>query len=358
MRSLRPSLAVVLSSLLFAACASQTPVRPTLQPGDGAFAEPPEGERGGVAATPEPAAPDPEPSETAQKSQPMADDEARPRGRADAPVDLPRPAAAAPPMGGALDSSSGPGAAGSLGGVASRSASASVSPARPASKAAEERPGLATRWGEARSSHVTDVSFDRANPQPDALTSLAYNDRDGAHAVAGSGAWPTTAARTLPLAAGRLTVTLQGDGGGVLSAFAAGDRVVAVGEVGRRYTIVLSNQSPERVEAVASVDGLDVLDGKPAAFSKRGYLVAPWSTLAIEGFRKSQDEVAAFRFGSVRDSYAAKTSGDRHVGVIGVAVFEERGARPAWPWTPSEVRRRRTADPFPGRFAAPPPGGD
>jgi hypothetical protein len=64
------------------------------------------------------------------------------------------------------------------------------------------------------------------------------------------------------------------------------------------------------------------------------------------------DEVAAFRFGSVRGSYAARKGNDRNVGVIGVAFFAERGAET--PWTRREMDRRNSADPFPGRFASPP----
>jgi hypothetical protein len=64
------------------------------------------------------------------------------------------------------------------------------------------------------------------------------------------------------------------------------------------------------------------------------------------------DQVAAFRFGSVRGSYAAGKGGERNVGVIGVALFSERGAER--PWTAREIERREAADPFPGRFASPP----
>ena len=72
----------------------------------------------------------------------------------------------------------------------------------------------------------------------------------------------------------------------------------------------------------------------------------------IDGFRQSDNEVAAFRFGAVADSYAAKTSGDRNVGVIGFAIYAEEGAT----WTPAELQRRDTADPFPARNYARPPG--
>ena len=56
-------------------------------------------------------------------------------------------------------------------------------------------------------------------------------------------------------------------------------------------------------------------------------------------------------FGAVSSSYAAQTSGDRNVGVVGLAIFSERGAV----WTPAELQRRDTANPFPSRGYAMPP---
>ena len=138
---------------------------------------------------------------------------------------------------------------------------------------------------------------------------------------------------------------------------ANGDNFVT-GIQSRRYTIVLRNHSPGRIEAVVSVDGLDVIDGKAASFSKRGYLLDPFGELEIDGFRTSNTEVAAFRFGSVRNSYAAKKHGNtRNVGVIGLAAFHERGDSPRFWGTPrghQDTRARNSADPFPQQFAAPP----
>ena len=95
-----------------------------------------------------------------------------------------------------------------------------------------------------------------------------------------------------------------------------------------------------------------MIDGKPADPNRRGYIVDPHDTLVIDGFRTSDSNVAAFRFGRVADSYAAQTSGDRNVGVVGLAIFSERGAV----WTPAELGRRDTANPFPSRgYAVPPP---
>lgn len=97
------------------------------------------------------------------------------------------------------------------------------------------------------------------------------------------------------------------------------------GQKGARYEILVRNNTDRRIEVVASVDGLDVIDGLAGDFTKkRGYVVGPYGKVIIDGFRISMQEVAAFRFSAVADSYAAKTSGDRNVGVIGVAVFTEK----------------------------------
>jgi hypothetical protein len=102
---------------------------------------------------------------------------------------------------------------------------------------------------------------------------------------------------------------------------------------------------------VASVDGLDVIDGGDAQFGKRGYIVPPWGSLDIDGFRSSSQAVQAFRFGAIEDSYAVARGRGADVGVVGVAVFEEQG------W---DVDSRRwnsgyhEPEPFPGRFAPPP----
>ena len=113
----------------------------------------------------------------------------------------------------------------------------------------------------------------------------------------------------------------------------------------------MRNATTARFEVVASVDGLDVIDGKPADPNRRGYIVDPHDTLVIDGFRTSDAQVAAFRFGRVADSYAAQTSGDRNVGVVGLAIFAERGAV----WIAREIGLRDTADPFPARGYATPP---
>jgi len=102
-----------------------------------------------------------------------------------------------------------------------------------------------------------------------------------------------------------------------------------LGRLGDRYTIRVTNHTGRRVEAVISVDGRDVIDGKPGDFTgKRGYLVPAWGQVEVDGWRLSQWQAAAFRFSSVADSYAARVGTARNVGVIGVAIFPERVYRP------------------------------
>lgn len=102
-----------------------------------------------------------------------------------------------------------------------------------------------------------------------------------------------------------------------------------LGHTGDRYLIRVHNRSGRRIEAVVTVDGRDVVDGKAGDFrSKRGYLVPAWGQVDIDGWRLSESRAAAFRFSSVADSYAARMGQAREVGVIGVAVFPERVYQP------------------------------
>lgn len=84
------------------------------------------------------------------------------------------------------------------------------------------------------------------------------------------------------------------------------------GEPGHEYEIRLRSREHGRVLAVTSVDGVNVLSGETAATSQGGYV--------LDGWRKNLDEVAAFYFTRLRNSYAARTGRPDHVGVIGIAA--------------------------------------
>ncbi len=117
--------------------------------------------------------------------------------------------------------------------------------------------------------------------------------------------------------------------GNVAPTYAHEGETYVMGQLGARYTLRVHNHSARRIEAVVSVDGRDVIDGKAAELrTKRGYLVPAYGTVDIDGWRISRAEAAAFRFSTVPDSYAARTGNAREVGVIGVAVFPERYVPP------------------------------
>jgi hypothetical protein len=249
------------------------------------------------------------------------------------------PAQPAPPAP-AAESRSGP-----------RDAPSSASPA-PREPSADLRPGLGTERGETRSSRVHDVTFVRDSSRPFAIAQLHYHDRRGAEALASVGP-RRDVTRALDAGGGAVTVSIRDASGNPLEAIHAGGKTIVIGSAGQRYSIVLETHTSHRFEAVATVDGLDVINGKAGTFENRGYILMPFATLEIDGFRQSSSAVAAFRFGAVGDSYAAQMGTARNVGVIGVAFFGERGDA----FVPeNEARLRDTASPFPAdpRFAQPP----
>jgi hypothetical protein len=147
---------------------------------------------------------------------------------------------------------------------------------------------------------------------------------------------------------GPYSLQVVDEAGRELPTFSHRGRTYVLGAPGGRYLLRIHNGSGRRIEVVASVDGRDVVDGTPSALAKRGYLVDAWGTVTIDGFRLSDASVAAFRFGAVEDSYAARMGDARDVGVIGVGVFAE--ARPPVPVPvprrPEEDRAQRsTAEP-------------
>jgi hypothetical protein len=220
------------------------------------------------------------------------------------------------------------------------------------SRPPQDRPGLGTKWGETRISRVASAAFDRASKRPLAVAAINYNNAAGIRAMAGAVEGRRTWPQLRGPAGSLVSVGLRDQSGNFLPGLVIGDRWFVVGEEGRRYSIVVRNRSALRLEVVLSVDGLDVIDGRPASFGKRGYLIDSHRQLVVEGFRQSTEAVAAFRFGPVRESYAQQKYGDtRNVGVVGIAIFNERGTNP---WTDREVEKRLKADPFPGRFATPP----
>jgi hypothetical protein len=98
------------------------------------------------------------------------------------------------------------------------------------------------------------------------------------------------------------------------------------------YTIEIKNNTYSRILAVCSVDGLDILTGKPAVSSNPGYVIGAYNVGKFDGFRVSDDKVAKFIFGSKGSSYAAdkENGSERNVGVIGIRLFQEKIKPPVY----------------------------
>lgn len=108
-----------------------------------------------------------------------------------------------------------------------------------------------------------------------------------------------------------------------------GQRYVA-GTPGHEYELRLRNDTGQRLLAVTSVDGVNVITGETAATAQSGYVLGAYQSLAVGGWRKSLDETAAFYFAEHRNSYAARTGRPFDVGVIGVALFREKARCCDW----------------------------
>jgi hypothetical protein len=152
-----------------------------------------------------------------------------------------------------------------------------------------------------------------------------------------------------------LTVKAQAQPMGGLAQIALVDRATGValsphyyrgeywvaGRPGAKYSIEIHNRLGERLLAVTSVDGVNVLSGETAAWDQAGYVFEPGERYEITGWRKSDAEVAAFTFTESPNSYAERTGRPANVGVIGIALYRERRPRA---WAPPRGAVERQAD--------------
>jgi hypothetical protein len=145
-------------------------------------------------------------------------------------------------------------------------------------------------------------------------------------------------------AAGRLAevLVIDRDSGIALPTYYHRGEYWVAGKPGARYAIEVRNRLHERLLAVTSVDGINVLTGDTARLDQSGYVLLGEQGYEITGWRKSQAEVAAFEFAAAPNSYAARTGRSANIGVIGVAVFREH--------VPDQV-----ASTSPGAVASSPP---
>jgi len=116
--------------------------------------------------------------------------------------------------------------------------------------------------------------------------------------------------------------------------YAHGGRIYVPGTPGTKYSLRITNRTGERVLAVTSVDGINVITGETANPAQSGYVLDPFGSVEIAGWRKNMSEVAAFYFTPLPDSYAARTdrlSERERQQLMGVLEPYRRSARPEPP---------------------------
>lgn len=111
----------------------------------------------------------------------------------------------------------------------------------------------------------------------------------------------------------------------------ADDRFYFQAFEGRNYALRLRNNSGRRVGVLIAVDGLNVVNGERSRLNRNEpmYVLDPWETATIRGWRTSLNQVRKFVFVDEQRSYAERTgqaNGD--MGWIRVLAFNEAGVRP------------------------------
>jgi hypothetical protein len=101
--------------------------------------------------------------------------------------------------------------------------------------------------------------------------------------------------------------------GTALPVYAKDGRHYIVGVPGHEYAVRIRNCTGARILAVTSVDGVNVISGDTASPAQSGYVLEPWGSVEIAGWRKSLERTAAFYFTDLGDSYAARTGRPQNV---------------------------------------------
>ncbi len=96
---------------------------------------------------------------------------------------------------------------------------------------------------------------------------------------------------------------------------------------GENYSIVIRNNTPERIGVVIAVDGRNIITGQKSFLrnNETMYIVDPYGYTELEGWRTDDNTVHRFYFTDIHDSYSVKTFGDSSaMGVIAAAVYRDR----------------------------------
>lgn len=194
--------------------------------------------------------------------------------------------------------------------------------------AADEK--LGTKWGDEIDSHVTEVQLKRKSDSPLAETIVQYADKN----------YKGKTVNSISIAAGKVSFSVIDDRGNRIPIYRVGQSYYLSGREGQSYQLQYENNTAKTFEVVASVDGVDVIDGSEASRSNSGYVLHAHDSLKIEGFRKSESAVASFTFSKPKDAYAANSENGsiQNAGVIGTVLYEleapEDEAKPVSKYAP------------------------
>lgn len=97
------------------------------------------------------------------------------------------------------------------------------------------------------------------------------------------------------------------------------------------YELQIRNVTPNKILAIPSVDGLNVLDGESCGVDSPGYVIDPWKVITIPGWKVDSEQAAKFTFkpqnasASGDKTYAEQMGADAaNQGMIGVMVFKQK----------------------------------
>src|SRR5262245_44294551 len=121
--------------------------------------------------------------------------------------------------------------------------------------------------------------------------------------------WGPMQSEATPIATGSwVSVSVEAEGRTTpLYASTDGSRYYVEARQGRNYALQLSNRSGERVGVEISVDGLNVISGERTTSGiGRMYVLEPYESTTIQGWRTSLESVRRFTFVDEKVSYAAR----------------------------------------------------
>jgi len=173
---------------------------------------------------------------------------------------------------------------------------------------------LGTKWGDEVDSHVTEIDLKRKSSTPLAEIIVQYADKN----------YKGKSINSISIAAGKISLSVVDDRGNSIPIYRVGQQYYLSGREGQSYQLYYENNTGKTFEIVASVDGVDVINGGEASRSNSGYVLNAHDSLKIEGFRKSETAVASFTFSKPENSYAANSDNGsiQNTGVIGTVFYE------------------------------------